>query len=195
MSDPRIFWATNPVGDGSIYTKYFVQKVHEHPTKLVLALTGGGSQAIGELLRYGNGSQTLLDARVPYDSEALYQFIGYDPSQCCSKRTAKDLAMAAHCKASVYTHDNVIGVGSTSSLVKPEGEREGREHKIFAALHDGVNTRHHSLVLGPGYCREVEETINAAMILNIIGEYCGVGELKLPLVEGEKVIKEISDEC
>jgi hypothetical protein len=44
-----------------------VKLIHETPHKAVMAITGGGSEAIGELLRHGNGSKTLLEAVVPYD--------------------------------------------------------------------------------------------------------------------------------
>jgi hypothetical protein len=169
--------------------KTFVQKIHAAPLKLVLATAGGGSEAASELLRYGNGSKTILDIQVPYHFEAFNEFVGGQPDQYCSITAARTLAMAAYQRAVKLRNrqgdGDVIGVGCTSSLVKPDGERTGREHKIFVALQSSKETISHTLVLN--HTREKEEEINAKMILNIIGSKCGAGELSLALTSGEKV--------
>ena len=48
-----------------------VARIHAAPIRLVLAITGGGSRAIAELLEVPGGSRTLLEAVVPYSSAAL----------------------------------------------------------------------------------------------------------------------------
>ena len=42
----------------------------------VLAITGGGTGAIAELLRVPGGSRLLLEAIVPYDSGSLGDYLG-----------------------------------------------------------------------------------------------------------------------
>src|SRR5262249_5493114 len=62
-----------------------------------LAITGGGSGAIGELLRVPGGSRLLVEAQVPYDALALATFLGFAPAQACSTDTA--IAMARRVRA------------------------------------------------------------------------------------------------
>jgi hypothetical protein len=46
-----------------------IAAMHGSGRKAVLAITGGGSGAIAELLRVPGGSRLLLEALVPYDAE------------------------------------------------------------------------------------------------------------------------------
>ena len=62
----------------------------------VLAITGGGTGAIAELLRVPGGSRLLLEAIVPYDPRALAEFLGAAAEQACSGETA--VAMAARAR-------------------------------------------------------------------------------------------------
>src|SRR5262245_28880726 len=96
----------------------FIQEIHNTETLAVLAVTGGGSEAIGELLRHGNGSKTLLEAVVPYDQKAFETFLGGKPDKFCSELAARQLALAAYNRARFLTDKPVIGVGATCSLVK-----------------------------------------------------------------------------
>ena len=45
--------------------------LHASGRKAALAITGGGSGAVGELLRVPGGSRLLIEAQVPYDALAL----------------------------------------------------------------------------------------------------------------------------
>ena len=47
-----------------------IAAMHGSGRKAVLAITGGGSGAIAELLRVPGGSRLLLEALVPYDARA-----------------------------------------------------------------------------------------------------------------------------
>ena len=51
-----------------------ISKLHASGRKAALAITGGGSGAIGELLRVPGGSRLLVEAQVPYDAQALAAF-------------------------------------------------------------------------------------------------------------------------
>ena len=48
-----------------------IEQIHASGRRVVLAITGGGSGAIGELLRVPGGSRTLVEAIVPYETTAL----------------------------------------------------------------------------------------------------------------------------
>jgi hypothetical protein len=47
--------------------RQLIPALHGSGRKAALAITGGGSGAIGELLRVPGGSRLLLEAQVPYD--------------------------------------------------------------------------------------------------------------------------------
>ena len=51
-------------------TEQLVQQIHDSPTRIVLAATGGGSRAIADLLEVPGGSRTFLEAVVPYSPPA-----------------------------------------------------------------------------------------------------------------------------
>ena len=73
--------------------------LHASGRKAALAITGGGSGAIGELLRVPGGSRLLIEAQVPYDPQALAAFLGFAPAQASSAETAIAMARAARARA------------------------------------------------------------------------------------------------
>jgi len=95
----------------------YVQALHQSPTQIIVALSGGGTLMLGDLLTVPGGSRTLIEAVVPYSSESLNDYIGRVPEQYCCSRTARNLAMAAF-----YRARNVLrsGVLRTRGYVNPE---------------------------------------------------------------------------
>src|SRR5438093_1443446 len=79
--------------------KTIVERVHASGRRVVLAVTGGGSGAIAELLRVPGGSRTLVEAIVPYSPDALVDFLGHEPEQACSAETAVAMARRALARA------------------------------------------------------------------------------------------------
>src|SRR5438128_6204885 len=96
-----------------------IAKIHASGRQAVLAITGGGSGAIAELLRVPGGSRLLLEAVVPYDLRALTAFLGFEPAQACSVETAVALAQRARERAARFapTGTVLVGLGATASLV------------------------------------------------------------------------------
>src|SRR5215472_8398002 len=76
-----------------------ISALHASGRKAALALTGGGSGAVGELLRVPGGSRLLIEAQVPYDEHALAAFLGFAPAQACSADTAIAMARTARARA------------------------------------------------------------------------------------------------
>lgn len=70
-----------------------IEAIHAKCQPTVLAVTGGGASAIAELLAVPGASQTVLEARVPYSQEALFEWLGRRPEHACDAPTA--LAMAS----------------------------------------------------------------------------------------------------
>jgi cytidyltransferase-like protein len=160
-----------------------IQRMHKTPQKVAMAITGGGAEVIGELLRHGNGSATLLEAVVPYDQAAFARYIRGVPDKFCSPEAARDLAMAAFKRATELAPkddpENLIGLGASCSLVKPDGEREGREHKAYIAVQTTMATTtyefHINLLTAENWTREQEETFVSDRILEILAETMGLG--------------------
>lgn len=108
-----------------------VLNIHATPHKAVLAITGGGAEAIGELLRHGQGSNTLLEAVVPYDQNAFDRFVRGKPDKYCSRGAANDLAMAAY-QRGLSLIEPPLPVAHTSN---PEFEKL-KSDKTMEALRD-----------------------------------------------------------
>jgi hypothetical protein len=155
-------------------TTEFVQKIHDTPFKAVLAITGGGTGAINELLQYGGGSATILEAVVPYDMNAFNRFVKGQPDKYCSPEAARDLAMAAYQRGISYAdQQHVIGVGATCSLMKGEPERAGREHYVYIAVQTRLTktTRTLSYQIFPHLkSREEEERFASLAIIHALAQ-------------------------
>ncbi len=80
--------------------RQLIPALHASGRKAVLAITGGGSGAVGELLRVPGGSRLLIEAQIPYDAAALAAFLGVAPAQACSADTAIAMAQSARARAS-----------------------------------------------------------------------------------------------
>ena len=86
----RIGWAKCCSPPNNLSSKFTTR-----PRGIVLAVTGGGSRAIADLLAVPGGSRTLLEAVVPYSASALAAWLGSRPDEFCSAATARAMAMVA----------------------------------------------------------------------------------------------------
>lgn len=151
-----------------------VKQIHEKGVpKLVLYVTGGGTEAISSLLKYGGGSATFLEGLVNYCTESTHQLIGGEPKNYASLEVARKLAMAAYLRAKELHEDEVVGVACTCKLRKP-GERPNREHKLCLAIQTDDRTETFEVPLTEPRNRCVEEDIVRDIIVQIIATkvYC-----------------------
>ncbi|TQD26151.1 hypothetical protein [Methanolobus vulcani] len=153
--------------------------IHRSPFRIVLAITGGGTEAIGELLRHGGGSDTLLEAIVPYGKESLHDLIGKEPDKYASAETAKDMAMSTYRRALLLDSksekpdpQSLIGIGITCKLAKQGREREGRQHELYFASQSYYKTTVSGVNLKKKGSREEQESIAADYILDRIASLC-----------------------
>ena len=152
-----------------------IAEMHASGRQAVLAITGGGSGAISELLRVPGGSRLLLEALVPYDSRALTTFLGFEPEQACSVETAVAMAQRARERAAKFapTGAQLVGLGATAGLVT-DRPRQG-EHRFHIAVTTGAGTDHCSIVLAKGRRdRPGEEDLVARAIVLWLARACGV---------------------
>ena len=155
--------------------RHTIVEMHASGRQAVLAITGGGSGAIAELLRVPGGSRLLLEALVPYDSRALTAFLGSEPGQACSVETAVAMAQRARERAARFAPSgaHLIGLGATAGLVT-DRPRQG-EHRFHIAVTTGAGTDHCSIVLAKGRRdRPGEEDLVARAIVLWLARACGV---------------------
>lgn len=141
----------------------------------VLAITGGGTGAIAELLRVPGGSRLLLEAVVPYDDRALAEFVGAPFDQACSAETALAMAERARGRAAALARAGAepVGVGATASLVSDRPKRG--EHRCHIGVATGAGTELTSIVLDKGRRdRPAEEDLVARAVVLCLARGCGV---------------------
>lgn len=152
-----------------------ISAMHASGRKAALAITGGGSGAIGELLRVPGGSRLLLEAQVPYDEHALAEFLGFAPAQASSADTAIALARTARNRAAKLAPDasDLVGLGATAALVSDRPRRG--EHRYHAAFVNSAGVAHCTAVLAKGRRdRAAEEDLVARSIILWLAKACGV---------------------
>jgi hypothetical protein len=100
--------------------------------KFVIAVAGGGSGFLSDILQKGGASLWLIHAEIPYSTESFESFVGGVREKIVSESSARQLAVASEKKGNSLGFD-CIGVGASCALLK-DNEREGRIHKIFVAV-------------------------------------------------------------
>lgn len=152
-----------------------IEALHAAPCRLVLAVTGGGSGIISDLLQVPGASGTVLEAVVPYSPESMAEWIGRQPEQFCSRSTALRMATVAWHRAKQLSEsmdcdaDECFGVACTASLASVPAKRG--EHRCWIAVESSRGTWIRSATLAKGQRdRAEEETIVADMILSAICE-------------------------
>ena len=154
--------------------QHLIRKIHASPLRLVIAVTGGGSLVISDLLTEPGASDTVLEAFVPYGEAALCDLLGHKPEQSCSEKTARRMAMAAFTRARSQTlatpHKQLIGVGCTCSLASDRPKRG--EHRAHWAVQSGFQTLVASVVFEKdARSRLEEERLVADLLIKTIDAY------------------------
>jgi hypothetical protein len=156
-----------------------ISALHASGRKAALAITGGGSGAIGELLRVPGGSRLLIEAQVPYDAAALAAFLGFAPAQASSADTAIAMARAARARAAGLVPADaeggidLIGLGATAALVSDRPRRG--EHRFHIAFANAAGSAHCTGVMAKGRRdRAAEEDLVARAIVLWLARACGV---------------------
>src|SRR5580692_2210529 len=143
--------------------------------KAVLAITGGGSGAISELLRVPGGSRLLIEAQVPYDTAALAAFLGFAPAQASSADTAIAMARNARSRAAnlMPAGTDVVGLGATAALVSDRPRRG--EHRFHIAIAASAGIAHCTGVLAKGRRdRAAEEDLVSRAIILWLAHACAI---------------------
>jgi hypothetical protein len=152
-----------------------IAALHGSGRKAALAITGGGSGAVGELLRVPGGSRLLIEAQIPYDEQALAAFLGFAPAQASSRDTAIAMAQTARARAArlAPAGADLVGLGATAALVS-DRPRKG-EHRFHIAFANAAGIAHCTCVLAKGRRdRAAEEDLVSRAIVLWLARACGV---------------------
>ena len=153
----------------------FIAALHTSGRKAGLAITGGGSGAVGELLRIPGGSRLLIEAQVPYDALALAMFLGFEPAQASSSDTAIAMARTARVRAArlVPGDTDLVGLGATAALVSDRPRRG--EHRFHIAFANTAGIAHCTGVMAKGRRdRAAEEDLVSRAIILWLARACGL---------------------
>src|SRR6266404_5886734 len=161
-----------------------ISALHGSGRKAALAITGGGSGAVGELLRVPGGSRLLIEAQIPYDALALESFLGFAPAEACSSDTAIAMAQSARARAArlvppkteggtTLVGPALAGLWATAALVS-DRPRKG-EHRFHAAAASSAGIAHCTGVMAKGRRdRAAEEDLVSRAIVLWLARACGV---------------------
>ena len=174
-----------------------IDALHMSPWRLVLAVTGGGSRAISDLLTRPGASGTLLCASVPYSPAALQSLLGCRPTDsAASMPTARQMAMRAYTLARQLDAENApaaaqwVGVACTAAL--PTGRPRRGAERAHVAVQTRDQTCCWSVQLHKGQRdRPAAESLVADLVLHALGSLVD-RPLPLPLINGDSLR---SDAC
>ena len=158
-----------------------VGRLHDSQGMTVLAIAGGGVNALSWLLAAPGASRTVLEAQVPYSASALAQFLGYVPEKVVDPVTARDMARIAYERAWCLSQRDgpVVGIGSTSALSTDRRRRGGHGGFVSAWTAHDVST--YRLELGKGLRdRREEDRVVSMVVLRALAEASDV-EFDLPI--------------
>ena len=151
-----------------------IEGIHASPTRAVVAVTGGGAQALAWLLGVPNASGTILEMTVPYSDVALTELLGRTPSPVVSEEVAMEMAQIAFERASHLSEDpSAAGVGATATI--RTGREKRGEHRCFVALCSSEGRQGYGLTMVKGMRgRQGEDEIVSKLIVRLLAEESGV---------------------
>lgn len=160
-------------------TASLITRIHASPLMVVCVVTGGGTQALADLLAVPGASRTVLEAIIPYSPQSQTELLGIPPVNSVSATTAAAFAQAAYQRAVRLRPDEtvpIIGLACTAALATDRPKKG--THRAHIGVCDRAQTQVYSLTLQKGARnRQGEERLVSDLILHILAEACGLGDL------------------
>lgn len=152
-----------------------VDAIHSTPTKAVVYLSGGASQALGWLMSLPGASNTILEVVVPYSKNSMTQLLGKIPAQFVSNQTAEEMALLAYNRALKLSRPGlpVLGVGFTGSLATTYTKHGDHRFYLSTRTCDRLWTSSVTLLKGLR-TREEEDRVSSHFLLKAISDACKV---------------------
>lgn len=171
-----------------------ISQIHASPTMAVFVVTGGGAQAIADLLAMPGASKTVLEALIPYSDRSLIEFLGAAPTQAVSVDTAAAMARAAYQRALRLRAEltvPVLGLSCTATLVTDRPKKG--EHRAHIGCCTETGVRVYSLTLiKEARNRQGEERVVSNLLLKALAEACSAqASAEIGLFPGEHIEVEI----
>ena len=166
-----------------------VSAIHKSPFKIVMVSSGGGTNAISELLKTPGASKTILETYIPYSMKSMDLYINKKPDHYCSLNTCLNMAAQAFKKSNQLapriSENNLIGLAITASLATTY-KKKG-DHKFYIVLQTSSYTKTLECVLEKGTrTRQEEEELITAYVINMLAKACGIKANKP--IHSEKII-------
>ena len=160
--------------------------------RAVIVSTGGGSQAISQLVTTPGASAVVLEGLVPYAREAVDKLLGGPQENYCSSRIARRLAAVAWQRACELGASPGQAVGSAvAASLRTRSAKRGA-HRMFVATQTLAATATAALELEKGARTRAEEEILAATLVLAQLQAAGVpgagDSLAGSLRPGERVV-------
>ena len=152
-----------------------IAQINASEYKFCANITGGGAAFLSGYLARPKASKTFLQGIIPYSCASIDTMIG-KPEKYCNHKAAKKLSLKAFEDAYKFCKTEggkPVGIGA-SCIVHYDGERKGREHKIYIHVHSETKTKTLDIILSQGLSREVEEELISDLILAILAKTCDV---------------------
>ena len=154
-----------------------VKKIHASSFRFVIVSSGGGTDAISEILSIPGASESVLEAYVPYAKESLDYYLLKQPDHYCSMDTTLSMAAKAYSAAKKIDSSahpkNLLGIAVTASLATNYSKKG--DHKFFIAIqtHKYSKSFAYNFIKGM-HSRKEEEIIVTEHILQALAEACEV---------------------
>ena len=145
-----------------------IERILNSGYRAVLVTTGGGSSALNALLTTPGASRFVVEAHVPYSTEALERFLGEVPAQSVSPETARALAETAF-KFQVSGF-KFLAVACSAAL-QTDRERRG-DDRAFICIKTAESEKVYALFLSKT-SREEQEKLLSDWLLVLIAQATG----------------------
>lgn len=155
-----------------------ISAIHDSPTRVALAITGGGSGALTSLLAVPGASRTVLEGQVPYAASALTDYLGNQPDRFCDDATALAMGVAAFQRATILagdetSRDTLLGLGATASLTTERPKRG--DHRALITVQTASSTTLARLDLAKdARTRAEEENLVTQLVIDMVARAAGV---------------------
>ncbi len=170
-------------------TRNLIERVHASPALAMVAVTGGGAQAISCLLTVPGASRTVLEVIVPYSERSLEEFLGQRPEKIVSADTAELMARRAFERAKFLADDStqVVGIGCTAAIATDRLKRG--KHRVYVSRCTADSRLTYSIVFTKGLRnRDGEDEIVSLLVLRALAEASDVDfDVAISLAESERI--------
>ena len=119
-----------------------IRRIHASPAKIALVASGGGIRSMMWLLTTPGASQTVLEALIPYSSQALADFLGERPKRAVTAKTAESMASRAFERAGFLSdsRSGLIGVGCTAAIATDRPKRGDHRVHVSCRMQESLVT-------------------------------------------------------